>query len=214
MHTNNMTGYNGLSRISTKSHDVAQYYNNWAVNYDDTLANWQYDAPEQVAKMLRTELSHEAIVLDAGCGTGLSGQALCMTGFQTIDGIDISSRALQIARGLGIYRTLQEIDMQKTPLPISNNQYDGLVCVGALTYLADSDRMLREFNRIVQSGGVVVLTQRNDLFVERSFQDVLKTLTDEGVIRRVTVSEAHPYLPKNEEFADRLLVHYVSYTVV
>ena len=213
MNTNDTTRHNGLSSMSRNSKDVAQYYDNWAVDYDETLADWQYDAPDQVAEMLRMDLAPEAVILDAGCGTGLSGRALRAVGFKTIDGIDVSSCSLQIARSLGIYRTLQEVDMQKTPLPISDEQYDGLVCVGVLTYLPDSGGTLRDFNRVVKPGGVVVLTQRSDLFVERSFQDVLKELSEEGTIMRVRVSDARPYLPKNEEFGDQLLVQYVSYLV-
>ena len=214
MNTNDTNRHNGLSSMSRDSKDVAQYYDNWAVDYDETLTKWQYDAPGRVAEMLRMDLAPEAVILDAGCGTGLSGRALRAVGFKTIDGIDVSNRSLQIARSLGIYRALQEMDMQKTPLPISDEQYDGLVCVGVLTHLPDSDGALRDFNRVVKPGGVVVLTQRSDLFMERSFQDVLKELSEEGAIMRVRVSDARPYLPKNEEFGDQLLVHYISYLVV
>ncbi|MDZ7829733.1 MAG: class I SAM-dependent methyltransferase [Halofilum sp. (in: g-proteobacteria)] len=40
-------------------------------------------------------------MLDAGCGTGLSGRALSAAGFRTIDGMDVSQRSLEIAARLG-----------------------------------------------------------------------------------------------------------------
>ncbi len=214
MTTDNTVNHDGLSTLSRNSDDVAQYYDNWAANYDNTLAEWQYDAPEQVAAMLKADLPLESIILDAGCGTGLSGRALCAIGFKMIDGIDVSARSLEIAEGSNIYRSLQQVDMQALPLPLATDQYDGLACVGVLTYLPDSVGTVREFSRIVKSGGRVVLTQRSDLFAERDFEGVLNTLADEGVITQVRVSEAHPYLPNHKEFANQILVHYISYRVV
>ena len=214
MNTEDTSGHHGLSNLSRNSDDVAQYYDDWAADYDETIADWQYQAPEKVAQMLRAELSPESVILDAGCGTGLVGRALHEAGLEAIDGIDVSSRSLQIAEGTGVYRKLQKVDMQKMPLPVPDDHYDGLACVGVVTYLTDSIGTVREFSRVVKPGGIVVLTQRSDLFKERRFQDVLKQLSDEGIIARVRISDARPYLPANEEFGDEILVHYISFTVV
>lgn len=204
----------GLSNISKKSDDVAKYYDNWANDYNETLADWHYDAPEQIASMLRSKLSPKSVILDVGCGTGLSGKALYTAGFASIDGIDVSRRSLEIAGTSGVYRTLREMDLNRLPISIPDSEYDGLACVGVLTYLTDSIGTLREFSRIVRSGGVVALTQRSDLFLEREFQNVLEGLLNEGLITKTRISEPRPYLPDNEEFSDQILVHYVSYTVV
>ena len=214
MNADDTSDHDGLSNLSRNSKDVAQYYDDWAADYEKTVADWRYEAPGQVAQMLRTELPAESVILDAGCGTGLVGQALNEAGFKAIDGIDVSSRSLQTAETSGAYRGLQQVDMQKLPLPITDDLYDGLACVGVLTYLTDSIGTVREFSRVVRPGGVVVLTQRNDIFMERRFSDVLKQLSDEGIVARVRISEARPYLPENEEFGDEILVHYISFTVV
>ncbi|UCD89001.1 MAG: class I SAM-dependent methyltransferase [Desulfobacterales bacterium] len=214
MEPGNRSKHRGLSNISRKSDDVAKCYDNWASDYDETIAEWRYEAPEQVASMLMAELSPKSVILDAGCGTGLSGRALRSAGFTTVDGIDISLRSLKIAGMSGAYSTLRAMDIQRFPLPIPDDQYDGLVCVGVFTYLTDSAGTLREFSRIVRSGGIVVFTQRSDLFAKRKFQSVLKRLSDEGWIEHVRISERRPYLPYNEEYGDEILVHYVAYTVV
>jgi predicted TPR repeat methyltransferase len=214
MESDSRSKHIGLSKMSRNSDDVAKYYDNWASDYNETLADWRYEAPKQVASMLRSKLSPKSVILDAGCGTGLSGKAFFAAGFTTIDGIDVSHRSLEIAEMTGAYRTLHKMDLQRLPLRIPDGQYDGLACVGVLTYLSDSVGTLREFNRVVRSGGFVAVTQRSDLFVEREFQDVLEGLLNDGDISQIHISEPLPYLPDNEEFGDQILVHYVDYTVV
>jgi len=199
----------GLRDLSRNSEDVARYYDDWAEDYDDTLSQWEYEAPGQAAARLAAALDAASVVLDAGCGTGLSGRALSGAGFTTIDGMDVSQRSLDIAAGLGVYRRLEKVDMQRLPLPRDDDSYDGLVCVGVLTYIPDSAGILREFSRLVRAGGVMVLTQRSDLLEERGFEATLEDLNKEGTFREWQVSEPMPYLPENEEFRDEVKVHYI-----
>ncbi len=200
----------GLRDLPRDSESVAEYYDNWADDYDRTLNQWRYDAPEQVAGRLRAELAPGAVILDAGCGTGLSGRALAAAGFTTIDGMDVSARSLEFAREYGVYRDLAHVDMQQLPWPYADGLYDGLVCVGVMTYLPNSEATLREFRRLLKPGGCMVLTQRDHLFEERRFGDTLAALEREGLLTGITISDPMPYLPENEEFGDEVEIHYVT----
>jgi predicted TPR repeat methyltransferase len=206
----NPSNREGLRNLSRDSDEVARYYDDWAEDYDRTLADWRYEAPERVAEQLRAELPAAANILDAGCGTGLSGRALAAAGFACIDGMDVSARSIAIARSLGVYRALAQVDMQKLPLPCEDNCYDGLACVGVLTYVPDSDAILREFSRVLKPGGLMVLTQRDDILAERDFPATLQALENAGVLADSRVSAAMPYLPDNEEFGDDVRVHYIT----
>ncbi|HSH43903.1 MAG TPA: class I SAM-dependent methyltransferase [Arenicellales bacterium] len=210
MQSDEKQDHSGLRNMSTKSDDVAQYYDEWAENYDETLARWRYEAPERAAGLLRAALPPDSVVLDAGCGTGLGGRALREAGFSVIDGIDVSQRSLDVAAKRGIYRSLEQVDMQKLPLQIGDAAYDGLICVGVMTYLPEGPATLREFCRILRSGGALVLTQRTDLLQERNFPELLEELELQGLISDVNISEPGPYLPENEEFGDEVMVHYIS----
>jgi predicted TPR repeat methyltransferase len=202
--------HSGLRDLSNDSGDISQYYDEWAEGYDETLAQWGYEAPERAAARLRAELEPDAVILDAGCGTGLTGKALADAGFTIIDGMDVSQRSLDVAANRDVYRSLEHVDMQKLPLPVKDNSYDGLFCVGVLTYLPDSEGTLREFCRIVNPDGAMVLTHRTDIFDERDFASVLKGLENEGALKDVRISEPSAYLPGNEEFGDEIKVRYIT----
>jgi predicted TPR repeat methyltransferase len=163
-------GQHWLKQGGTASTEIRSHYDDWAESYDGDLSGWGYHAPAEAADMLKRTVAPTAEILDAGCGTGLTGQALRAAGFTApIDGIDLSSPSLDLARQLGVYRTLGEGNLQQLPLAIADNSYGGLICIGVLTYVPDSEAVLREFARIVRPGGTVVATQREDLFRERDF---------------------------------------------
>jgi predicted TPR repeat methyltransferase len=203
----------GLRDLSRDSDEVARYYDDWAEEYDDTLEGWRYEAPQQVAARLRETLAPDSVVLDAGCGTGLSGRALAEAGFRAVDGMDVSQRSLEIAAQSGVYRSLVRVDMQKPPIPYEDEVFDGLACVGVLTYVPDSLGILREFCRVLRPAGVMVLTQRSDLLVERDFRSTLALLQSDGLLADVRISDPMPYLPDNPEFSDEVKVHYITCTV-
>ena len=198
--------YRGLSGLSANpdSQELAAYYDAWAKDYDQTLASWNYRSPAVAAELLARQVPRGEKVLDAGCGTGLSGKALQAQGFQHVIGMDISQASLDQAAQTGAYARLVQVNMQDLPLPFEDDGIAGLLCVGVLTYLQDTEGVLQEFCRIVCPGGVVVFSQRDDLFGERDCAAVLQRLEDEGVWARVFVSEPQPYLPDHEEYADSI----------
>ena len=197
-----------LTKLSTDSQETAAYYDAWADSYDQTLAQWDYRSPAIIAAMLKQEVPPYSDALDAGCGTGLSGKALHDAGFRRITGIDISQASLDVAARTAVYDRLLQVNMQRVPLPLESDEFAAVQCVGVLTYVPDSAAILREFCRVVQPGGLVAFTQREDLFKERDVAGVMQTLADEGLWTPVSVSEPQAYLPGNADYADRVKVIY------
>lgn len=201
-----------LKQGSTSSGEVRKIYDDWAGSYDETLESWDYRAPTQAAEMLRDAAPAGSILLDVGCGTGLTGLALRLAGFVgPIDGIDLSSTSLREAERHDVYRSLTAVDLQTLPLPILDDTYDALLCVGVLTYIPDSESVLREFARGVRSGGRILVTQRDDLFRERGDSRMFERLSD--IIDDIKVTEPLPYLPNNPDFGDEIRVIYSIMTV-
>jgi len=210
MSNNETSDPQGLSQLSQDSHEIAQYYDDFAAQYAQTLAEWEYEAPAQIATRLAQLIPLDSLVLDVGCGTGLVGQALTAVGLQHIDGIDLSASSLELAAQLQVYRSLNEVDLQALPLPQADNKYDGAVCVGVLSYIADSHDLLRELCRVVRPGGAILLTHRTDHFDKQNYFAVVQTIADEGLWDVVEVTEPRPYLPKHAEFAEHILARHIT----
>ena len=204
----NPNDHSWLTKLSTDSRETAEYYDAWAENYNETLAQWNYQSPAIVATMLKREVPGDDHVLDAGCGTGLSGKALHAAGFRRVTGIDISQASLDVAAQAGAYERLLQVNMQQVPLPLQTSEFAAVQCVGVLTYVPDTNAILREFCRIVRPGGLVAFTQREDLFRERDVAEVMQTLADEGLLTSLSVSEPQAYLPGNVDYADTVKVIY------
>ena len=204
----NPNDHSWLTKMSTDSKETAAYYDAWAESYDQTLAQWSYQSPNIVAALLKGEVPPDEPVLDAGCGTGLSGKALHAAGFRCVTGIDISQASLDVAGQAEVYDRLLQVNMQQVPLPLETDEFAAAQCVGVLTYIPDTDAILREFCRVVRPGGLIAFTQREDLFKERGVGGVLETLADEGLLTRVSVSEPQAYLPGNADYTDTVKVIY------
>lgn len=204
---------NWLLDNSTDPESVKKYYDGWATRYDEELSNWDYRSPDETARLLAGYVGPSARVLDAGCGTGLSGHALVAAGFTDIVGVDISADSLRIAEGREIYQELRQVNLQSLPLPFDDKVFDALTCVGVMTYLDDTANTLREFCRLVRVNGHIVFTCRDDLYIQRDFSALTQALVSEGYWRAIYQSPPSPYLPRNDDFATDIQVIYAVFEV-
>jgi predicted TPR repeat methyltransferase len=192
--------------------EARRYYDELAGEYDRTLDAWGYDAPGVAAGLLAGALGAEAgsaRLLDAGCGTGLVASACRQHGLRgPITGIDLSPASVDEARRRGTYDEVTIGDLQQ-PLPFEPDSFDGLLCVGVLTYVPDVEAAWRDFCSVTRPGGYVVFTQRHDLWAQRHGGEVLDRLERDGTWAVTHLSPPSSYLPGNDEFADRILVRYV-----
>ena len=198
-----------LRQGTTESGAVQSYYDDMAARYDDTLAAWQYRAPEDACDVLAPYLADGARVLDVGCGTGLLGRALMQRGAMQVDGVDISTASLRHAEERGCYARLIRHDLQVLPLPVPDDAYDAAAAVGVMSYIADAPALMRDLCRAVRRDGVITFTQRTDFWQERDFAGMIARLEDEGLWAQVTVTQPLDYIPGHEDFTDEIKVIHV-----
>ena len=119
----------------------------------------------RAATLAREVLADDSAVcrlLDAGCGTGQSGEALRAAGVAgDLIGCDYSREALAECEKLDIYAQLECVDLHD-PLPFEDDYFDAVVSVSVLSYLRRFETLFAELARVTRSGGVVVLTYREE----------------------------------------------------
>ena len=199
--------YDWAGKPSTDSAEVMQQYDEMAPTYDQTLMNaWGYQAPAVAADLLSRYVSSTSTVLVVGCGTGLTGLELRRVGFETLHGIDISVPSLESAAKKGVYASLLRTDLLE-PLPFPDEHFDAAICVGVLSYIS-GDSLFRELCRVVRTGGILVLSHRTDLVVQREFGKLLTGLETEGLWSSVFNSANLPYLPGHPDFGTQIEVQF------
>lgn len=202
-----------LKEPSTISEDVSVYYDNWAEKYNEDLKAWEYQAPVVAAKLLKKFMPESGKILDAGCGTGLTGNALKDMGYKDITGIDISEKSIILAQKTGAYSQLEQFDLQKQTFPFKQSEFDAVNCIGVLTYIKNPRPLLKEFCRIVRPSGYIVFSHREDSLKAFRYFEIIKELEDKGYWNNLFTSDPKMYLPQNENFTDEIkVVYYIFQT--
>ncbi|KAF7196981.1 Methyltransferase-like protein 27 [Pseudocercospora fuligena] len=174
------------SAYNAKDHkELTSVYDAWASEYDEDLLKQQdYVAPAHVAQaVVDAGGDMEGLILDAGCGTGLSGAALVKAGAKagSIDGLDLSPGMLDVARKSGIYRDLEVADLNK-PISKPDSIYDIVICVGTFTHKHVGPKpALEELVRVLKTGGILAATILDDIWTKEGFADEVDRLEKEAL---------------------------------
>lgn len=114
------------------TNDSRELYASWASTYDNEVQKNGYVTPERVAKALKDIVTNQSeVILDYGCGTGLSGFALQAVGFTNIDGLDVSREMVTLAEKKSIYKKLTVFD-PSTKIPVHADQYKIITAIGVI----------------------------------------------------------------------------------
>ncbi|KAL2814465.1 S-adenosyl-L-methionine-dependent methyltransferase [Aspergillus granulosus] len=184
----------GARNASSKEACMAMY-DQWATSYNSDLADASQDyvAPILTAQAaLQLNNNSRPTVLDAGCGTGLVGQALTKGSVMVIDGADLSPAMLKIAHETGVYRDLILADLTQ-PIDRPDESYDVVTCCGTFTRgHVGPDPALREFLRVVKKGGTIVATVLHEIWLSGGYKAEVEKLVAEG-LATVVSTEVNDY---------------------
>lgn len=148
----------GASAPERASDDyVRAHFDSAAKSFDTNLQQLGYHAPEQVAAALATLASSPVQeLLDAGCGTGLSGPLLRPRCVRLV-GVDLSPAMLARAAARGCYDQLIEAEL--TRFMVSQpHAFDVIVCVDTLVYFGPLEEPLSAARRALKQGGLLLCT--------------------------------------------------------
>ena len=184
------SSYLAQARASLNVQDCKAIYEKWAATYDNELGdeNQNYVAPVLVAQVALKSFKNlaKSVILDAGCGTGLVGQALAMNGAKAIDGLDLSPAMLTMAEQTGAYRSLAQADMTRR-VAQADETYDMVTCVGTFTLgHVGPDPALRELVRLIRRNGLIIATVLEEIWVLGGFKAEVERLKAENLVTVVS----------------------------
>lgn len=116
--------------------------------------------------------------LDIGCWTGNMGSKLISEKNCTVDGLDINSEALRIAKERG-YNNIYEGNLNINPklLENINIKYDYIICDNVLEHLVDPGLILNLLKDKLSPNGSVLVCVPNVAFIETRVRLLLGDFT-------------------------------------
>lgn len=166
----------GKGDVPSKAPDayVATLFNQHAEMFDTILVGQLgYDVPLQLREILLQidENCHFARMLDLGCGTGLSADALDdIAAHKT--GVDLSENMIEIAYEKGDYDELfiseVVLFLNKTTAP----HWDLIIATDVLPYMGDLQTFFAGLKAHIHQGGMIAFsseTQPEEVFQGRDF---------------------------------------------
>ena len=137
----------------------------------DFAKTFQTNWNEQLLKHLDKAKNYR--VLDYGTGTGILLKDLKKR-YNTVCGFDISHDMLKkIPKDL-LIKTGEIVVSDGEALPYKLNSFNAVVCKGVLHHLSDIPLALKEIKRVLNKGGVLILSEPcNDFFPIRLARKIL-----------------------------------------
>ncbi|MGN6143921.1 MAG: class I SAM-dependent DNA methyltransferase [Mesorhizobium sp.] len=168
--------------------EVSAAYAAWATTYDRETAELGYLLPFLIpAWVVRYVEPGDGPLLDAGCGTGLSGPQLKALGYDDLAGLDLSEEMLGIAAGRDSYAELKLAKLGER-LPWPDGHFRAFFSTGVFTMGHAPAAGLRDLVRITKKGGRAIFTVRDQVFDSGGFQAVFDGLEAAGKWRPVEQS--------------------------
>ncbi len=175
--------------------DTQKLYDDWAASYDAEVSENGYATPGRTAKALRKHIKEiDAPILDFGCGTGLSGLALKLEGFEVIDGMDPNSEMLDLARGKNLYRSLTLMDIDDDA-PVAQGSYSAIAAIGVIGTGAAPASTFDLLMNALDKGGLLAFSFNDHALADRQYTCRLNQWLDCGAARLLHLDYG-PHLPK------------------
>ncbi|MEM9786419.1 MAG: methyltransferase domain-containing protein [Pseudomonadota bacterium] len=178
-------------------------YADWAATYDDDVTKRGYHTPRRIADALKDIAKCDQHILDFGCGTGISGQALKAAGFTQIDGTDITAQMLDHAIARGIYNKTWL--SQPDELSFGRGAYPIIVAAGVVSLGAAPPDLLGDLVSKLIPGNLLALSFNDPTLADESYAKALGHEVGEGRVE-VIFREHGPHLDDADMGADVIIL--------
>lgn len=185
--TSDTTALDGVYAANSPE-ELASAYAAWSSDYDRETIALGYCLPFVIGSWVARHVPADAgPLLDAGCGTGLSGPYLRALGYAAIEGLDFSEEMLGLARQRGAYSVLKRATLGET-LPWPDGHFSAFFSTGVFTEGHAPASSLDELVRITRPGGHAIFTVRDSVLEAGGFREVFNRLEKAGRWRKAEES--------------------------
>lgn len=176
-------GFLNKSYGKSTAASVRAHYDEWAASYNKEITENGYATPGRCAAALAECVDDfTAPILDFGCGTGLSGLALKLAGFEVIDGHDISADMLRRADVTGTYRKLDVIE-PNADLPNPKGTYANIAAIGVIGAGAAPISVFHLLMQALPKDGKLVFSLNDHALADPTNEGAICEWTDMGAAR-------------------------------
>lgn len=163
---------------SQNNHELSDRYNQWAKDYERDLTDTGRPNREPIVDLTIKYLPKNALILDAGAGTGTMGQWLHEEGYHKLVGIDLSEGMLAEAQKKNVYTDLRQMVLGE-PLDFPTATFDAVTACGVFTYGHAPSSSFDELIRVTKPGGYIIFTLRPDFYESSDFKDKMAELEEQ-----------------------------------
>lgn len=103
-------------------------------------------------------LANKKKVLDVGCGDGQIGKMIKDKFRCEVFGIDVSMKSLELAKKNGLKVKRSRVEEK---FPFASNSFDAVYAGEIIEHLFNPDAFIKEINRVLKKGGLLILTTPN-----------------------------------------------------
>ncbi len=120
---------------------------------------WEHGSRKTIVPFFtrHVPLAEGDCVLDAGCGDGYASWKLAQLGYR-VEGVDLSAEMIRLAsQRTAETGTLHFRQSDVAALPYQNDCFAGILSINVVEFTPSPLKTLREFHRVLRSGGVLVI---------------------------------------------------------
>jgi demethylmenaquinone methyltransferase/2-methoxy-6-polyprenyl-1,4-benzoquinol methylase len=124
----------------------------------DIINPFFYDNSMRREVVELTDVRHDFKVLDVGCGTGYTTEAILRrVGHGEVVGIDLTPRQLRKSMEKLKSENFALVRGDAENLPFRENTFDATISIGAVEYFPNPENAVKEMRRVVKSNGKIAI---------------------------------------------------------
>lgn len=158
--------------IKEKTNKAEKFWDRMANQFDNR--SWHFEQPP--VEETKQYLKISDIVLDYGCATGTVTLEIAGN-VKVIQGIDISSKMIELAKGKASKRKIENVDFIQSTIfdeRYNREHYDVILAFNILHFFKNTKTELQRINELLRPGGLMIIATA--CMGEKTFLNMLQFL--------------------------------------